>query len=397
MSFPNIHIIIPVWGKKYIDLFADFVIPTLIETNDLSTFKECQKFVFEIYTRPEDKQLLLSSDNFKKMRDKLKGWGELEIALIEETIDNPYYTMSYCHREAIRSANDNDAAMVFLQPDALVGEGTFNTIRDQLLAGKRIVMAPGLRGALENITALIDDREANSQKRLSTRELVGCAIENLHHLSQSLLWGQGRINSFCSHIYWPIDNKNLYARCAHMHPLVVYPRDKYCGFAHTIDWDYFYRAVPDVSEWFVAENSDQVCLIELSDKDKFFGEISYAPATHMSLAQFFWRAARQPHLDLMVQPFFFQSRDLLPEEWKKQHHQAEELVNSAVKETKRSFLSKTIYDPGYFVSTVARGMNFVNYQLENLKRDKPIMGTGMYYMYRVCFLAIRGGYRLARR
>ncbi len=398
MSLPNIHIIIPVWGTKYIDLFTDFVIPTLIETNDISIFRECRKFVFEIYTCPEDELYLRSNENFQKLQNALHGWGELNLPLIEENpIKNPYHTMSYCHLESIQKANENDAAMIFLQPDALVGDGTFATIKQQLQDGKRIILAPGLRGDLESVTAIIKNREAAARPALSNRELVAYAIENLHHLSRSLLWGQSNINSFCSHIYWLIDDKNLYARCAHMHPLVVYPRDKNCSFAHTIDWDYFDRAVPDTNEWFVAENSDQVCLIELSNKDKFEGEITYAPASYMSLARFFWRAASPAHINLMTKPFLFQSRELSPGEWELQHHEADQLVNAAIKETKRSFISKVINDPSYFVSAVARIMNFINYHLENLKRNKPIVGSGMYYTYRACFLTMRAGYRLARK
>lgn len=398
MALPNIHIMIPVWGKKYIDLFADFVIPTLIETNDIKVFKECGLFAIKIYTQREDIPALEENSNFQKLKSALSDWGTLDIVLIEEKpIINPYHTMSYCHLDAIKKAKTDNAAMIFLQPDALVGDSTFITIRDQLKTGKRVILAPGLRGALENVTEIIKEREVLAQPRLSNRELVACAIENLHHLSGSLIWGGEKINSFCSHIYWPIDDKNIYARCAHMHPLLVYPRDDDCGFTHTIDWNYFYRAVPDTREWFVAENSDQVCLIELSDRSKFEGEITYAPASTTSLIKFFWRATQQPHLDLMTKPFYFQSRDLLSHDWENQHYEAEMLINTAIQDSRRSFISKITYDPSYFISAVARAMNFINYHLENMKRDKPVVGTGVYFLYRAGFLSLRGMYRIARK
>ncbi|MEM7620076.1 MAG: hypothetical protein AAF228_06380 [Pseudomonadota bacterium] len=399
MLLPNIHMVTQLWGQHYIDLYTDFVIPTLLSPRNFPVFRDATSVEYEIYTRSEDEARLASHQNFKVLCEALKGWANIKVNIIEGPIADPYATMSACHRKAIEKADDNNAALLFLQPDVLTGDGALETVKSQLLSQKRLVLAPGFRGAREDITALIAKNHEDTFKSegISSDKLIKYAVPYMHHISKSLVWGDEQINSYCSHLYWHIDAHNLYARCAHMHPLMVYPKNKKCGFDHTIDWDYFYRAVPDKEDWFVANSSDQVCLIELSDRDKFAGDIVQVPATYKTLAHFFVQAAQPEHIHLVQRPFFFQSKELQDQDWQNYDQEASTLIASALKEMKRPLIAKLIRDPGYAIPLLVKSMRYINDRLGHFRQKQPIIGSGAYFIYRSCFLIVREIYRTAGR
>src|SRR5688500_13898490 len=56
-----------------------------------------------------------------------------------------YGAMAACHRLAIKAAAEEEAALVFLSPDALCADGTLAHALDVAATGKRAVMVAGLR------------------------------------------------------------------------------------------------------------------------------------------------------------------------------------------------------------------------------------------------------------
>ena len=397
MPIASIHIVSQLWGQRYIKLYADVVIPSLLASGNLPALAPAPS-VYTIYTTAEDRNTRERHPNFARLTAAVSPWCQVEFSIISTDIDNPYETMSACHGDAIARAEQRDAAILFLQPDVVVGQGSLETVRRALEEGRRLVLAPGLRTCLEEVTAALAQHEDRAGAAAPTaRELVALALRDLHPISLSLMWEDGSVNNYCSHLYWRIGPDALYARCAHMHPLMVWPQRKGVGFDHTIDWDYFYRACPDQDRWFVAATSDEVCLIELSDRAKFADFMTRVPATPRSLSRFLARASEQPHRALLRRPYLFQARDLTDGEWQRPHVAAEAVVEEALRLHGRPWYAKLFSEPDIVVAPIALMMSQTSDRLARLKRRHPAVGGAIYWTFRSLFLGMRPIYRMLGR
>jgi hypothetical protein len=396
-SLPPLHFVTQFWGASYLKLYAEHSLPSLMSAENLHALSDCTDAVYEIYTTERDWAELQVHPNFKKASEELERWVTFRFIPVREKIEDSYVMMSDCHRQAIVAAKARDAAILFLQPDVVVGDGTLRTVRNQLLGGRRLVMSPGLRAVREDMEEILDRHD----NKLPVRELVAHAVANLHPISKALLWRNSRINSYCSHLYWRVGKLSLYARCAHMHPLMVFPRQHGCGFDHTIDWDYFYRACPDTNDWFVASSSDEICLVELSGRSKFEGTENWRTPTPETVANFLAVAAEKPHLELLATPYFLQAEDLGIREWISENREAEEILRDAF-----AFLNASRSEK--LTNAAIQGVTNLRIQriilrladmrarLFRFKTRRQLIGGCVYYPYLLVYSSLRSVWRFGR-
>ena len=324
-----IRLVTPVWGKDFVSTFLRLVLPAI--ARGLPSFANFQSVRYQIYTRPEDRERICAAPFFASICEDFSGFLKIEFLEMEEDDAGagPYELLAQCHRRAIRSAATDHAALIFLMPDTLLGAGSLEAVVQQLQRGKRVILAPGLRTIREEMESGL----GLGRGVATSRELVSLAIERLHPISRALLWRDGsQINSYCSHLYWAVGEDSLYARCAGMLPLLVYPRTGADAFHNSIDFDYWYKACPDENDWHVAESSDEICLIELSERGKYAGTETWVPASHYGVANFLAIAAREaPHLRLFEQhPYVFKGLRFRESEWVKVHLAAQEIIIRAM-------------------------------------------------------------------
>jgi hypothetical protein len=385
------------WGQSYIDLYAGYVVPSLLQEDNLPALAVFGPSTYEIYTTAADRDRLEAHPNFQELRATCADWLTVRCVILDnaETFDSPYALMSDCHRRAIAAAEAVDAAILFLQPDVVVSPGSLATVALALKSGKRLVLAPGLRAAREEMTAMMRrhlDRPAGPGWP-SRRTLVGAAVSNLHPISRFLFWRDGTINSYCSHLYWAIGPKGIYARCAHMHPLMVWPREKGCGFNHTIDWDYFSRACPNSAEWFVAATSDEICLIELSDREKFAGSETLRRSTSRTLANFLAFGSEQAHRELLGGYHLFLGADVMPKDWAAAHTEAEAVVGKALRLYQRRRRFGFLFAPKLMVLTIVKILQNTKATLSRFSQDHPLIGPVVYRPFLAVYLVFRAIWR----
>lgn len=257
------HFIAVVWGAEYTDLFIEVVIPNQLSNGNLPSFKGLDASYY-IYTTTEDADRIKKTAAFLRLSDLMP---VNFIFIIIANTSNKYNKLSECHKLAITAANKEDAAIIFLSPDAVFADGSFAKLLELCSAGKRAVMTAGLRVTKETFLPLLLKyfSEDNSTLNISSRELIKLAMQHLHPLSQSLFWKSTRFNRYPSHIYWDVPNEGILARAFHVHPLMVAPSRKGISFSSSIDNDYFYQACPDINDIHVVTDSDEIAVIEMSN------------------------------------------------------------------------------------------------------------------------------------
>lgn len=258
-----------VWGEAFTRLFLDVAVPNQLSSGNLRALPPgCR---YRIFTAAEDVERIEGSAAFKALAEVI----ETDIVVIEGldgARDRRIRSMTRCHQEAVRQAARCDAGLVFLSPDAVLGEGTLDTVWRLAGTGKRAIMLPGLRLNMDTfLPALRDYLNRVALAAPPPRDLVALALDHLHPITKSLLVGSHRFNRKPAHLYWLVDGEGIIARCFHLHPLMIYPARRGTIPLDSIDGDFVINACPDPSDVYIVNDSDEIAVFEMSPDTKNIG------------------------------------------------------------------------------------------------------------------------------
>lgn len=255
------HFILPVWGAKYIGMFLDYALPSHLSDKNLGGLKEARRnSVYRIYTTTDGKAQIEGSAIFVRLQHLVP----TEFYIIDEIVSGKEgRTFGLggievtCHRHAIQKAEEQDAGFVVLNPDAIWADGTFETVFRQAAQGKNVVTAPSLRVNQEPFFKILEKIRAENRIEVTPRLLVCHSLDNLHALSLGCCFDAKEGNSWAGHLYWRIGNAGLVARIFYTH--LLYCRSKMKGFVpeESYDYDWMYKAIPNLSEYYFITDSDE--------------------------------------------------------------------------------------------------------------------------------------------
>ena len=280
----------PVWGRAYIDEYAEFSIPTLLAPNNIPALAATADVTYRVMTTTADARHLRQTAAFKRLSELVT----VDIVRIDDLDkSNPTHAMSQAYIRGLRkSIRRNDIAFFIVTPDQIFADGAITGLaRPVLDEGKRAVMSDGIRLASEGTKPILD-REFRSKAgdtiAVPPRELAGIMTEYLHPISESRLYDSDRHNEYPGILYWRVDDEGILVRSFHPHPFVIYPRIKRAEFRSTIDHDYVLEVCPHGDEVAVVEDSDQALVCELSTVSYVDGNYGYNRATPKKVAS--WAA-----------------------------------------------------------------------------------------------------------
>ncbi len=269
MKMRRLDIAIAVWGAAYVDAMLTWAVPTFLAPGNLPACSAIMPIRVTIVTRPEDANVILEHP----VADALRDIGELAVVplLTIETFvgANRYDVMALSHRHCLAASLRDNAIITLLSPDCLVADGSLSHGLGKITEGKGAVLVAGPRATFEDVTKRLPRyRDAGAVPSLSipARDLVSLAARFPHEISRLLFWTDQPFSRFPSAIYWRAGEDSFLARYFHLHPLfvnlaVASPDAANSG---TIDGSLLSLAKIQPEDVYVAEQSDEVCIIELS-------------------------------------------------------------------------------------------------------------------------------------
>lgn len=269
-KLPPFHFTVQMWGEPYTSLFTEITLPMLLSPSNFPAIEGLSECVFDLYTTSEHVEEIKACAAFKTLE-----------ALLPVTIDlvddmdrsNGHQAMSDCNRLAIQKSDDAERIIVFLQPDTLVADGTLGNMQRIMQSGKRVVQVPGFRTTLEEMLPELRKHlsEDGAVLHLPPRDTMRIAIPRMHPHSRECFWDSPEFTNYNAHMYFRVSEEGVFARCGHFHPLAIYPRVRHAAFKQTVDYNYFETAVPDFEEYYIADDSDELCMVEMSREDYLAG------------------------------------------------------------------------------------------------------------------------------
>jgi hypothetical protein len=259
----KIHIIMAVWGLDYLDMFLNVSLPSQLSPGNLPALEQMDGIQYNIFTTEEDAAIIRRHPAFSRLASMVK----TEIIFFNRIAgDDKFAPLMRLHNQAIKMADLENAALIFLSPDFVLSDGTLSRLIHLKKEGYRAVLLLTLRLIRETfIPDLLASYPPGDDQSITIapRELSKVALGHLHPIEQSYVWGK-KLSSFPIHAYWPVDYEGLIARCFFLHPIMVNPLIKFISPQITVDADYIDLVCPDISKIYFVRDSDEIACFEMS-------------------------------------------------------------------------------------------------------------------------------------
>ncbi|MEM8782846.1 MAG: hypothetical protein AAGE65_08300 [Planctomycetota bacterium] len=325
LAGPRFHYVTAVWGERFVQRFLDVVLPTNLSDGNLAALGDRIGDVYRLFTTPQDAQTIVHHPIYARLADLV----EVRVDSIEPWLQGglgKYRILGRAHHLALESALSEQAAAVFLSPDAVFADGAFARLRALTLQGKRRVLLAGVRAEASGWLRDIRGRCPQPPDQpwvITPRDAMAAALRHAHPWTRSVRWDAPRLNSHPSHLYFPIADadddtrwRGAVCRAFHAHPLLVWPREVRGKFHRTVDGDLSNAVPAEPDEIHLITDSDELAAVELSDADAVYirPEIPKEDREER-VAEWSARAADADHWDYFNRPIRLRGDDLSEEQW----------------------------------------------------------------------------------
>lgn len=236
---------------------------------------------YTIYTTRSDHERMAQAPVFKALERSI----EVKIEFLDSDLkalkgvaaEKKYQLKSRCYLAALREAGDSDAALVALNADVLLANGFVRRAAELLARGKRVIEVLGPRGLHDPIaeTLLSKYRTPDSAIRIEPAELSALWMKHRHPLMKMHeVEGEQGAAFHPSHLYWTVGNEGVVVRAFHLYPIVVAPGKSHVGFSTTIDDDLVGNLGLPRGDVFLAQDSRDMFVCELSPADHYVGQMA---------------------------------------------------------------------------------------------------------------------------
>jgi len=296
-SSKHFHLIVPVWGKTYIELFTDVCLPMLLTPGNMGALGQRRGNQVVIMTTWEDHLSIQNSVSFYRLKDIIT----VKFVLIDGLLDfdNSHWSMSECYAMAMvrEEVIPGETCFLFLTPDSFWPDGTFRRLDELVNQDFKVVMAGGLRVNSESMSEILRERIARfpDNPAFPLQELVRLALTNIHQLStaHNMLSKSGFLNSWPSHMYWINErDQQFVAHCFHLHPLIVVAPKSKTAVGTTIDGEFLNNLRYPLDSYHVIQ--EEFLAIELTPAERTWNQPLGSPLIEQ-IVRFSMRYANSRH------------------------------------------------------------------------------------------------------
>lgn len=344
VSFPFV-LSTPVWGAGHLGLFLNVCLPSLLAAGNLPSLAPNPQNQYLIYTRAEDEAELKAAATFRRLSEIIS----VDVRLIQEEITEPHRTMSNCHIDSIRRADEVGGAAIFLPPDCVWSEGSMLALERIARSGKSVVHMSGIRLDRDGVLPEFANSYSNNGTVLSfrPRDLVSIGLRHLHPIALTHFWKDYDGQLMPANLIWNIPGEGLLLRCFHLHPLMVKSQVPFAKFSSTIDDDLALRACPDASRDYVVTDSDEILAFEMSGLSRVVGTICPKESIEgvASWAEF---GANARHRELVKNTIRLKAADDNGAAWSAAQAESDDVVSSIAEMNARSTVQLFYRYPAVF-------------------------------------------------
>jgi len=308
---------VAVWGDRYVRVMLDYMIPSLLAPNNIPALANKENCELLIWTSDENKETIETSPQFQAIGQhitvKLQAYPKFFFMLGEKK--EKYHLLSILHRGIIEYAKEKDAGIFFLPSDVVWADGSIKNIQNIIeQSATRVIVMATLRSDGDSILTALPDYTSTAEMdgqpsapiiNIGCRDLVRLSIEHQHVETASRFLTSQNFTIDPAHIYWDLDGDGMLARAVHLHPIYVHPRHYVTDFHSTFDADFLQKAVPNIEDYYVCDDSDLMYFTDLTDpneRDAVPKRLNYA--SELQIVDWYSTHVDENHLHFLTKPIW---------------------------------------------------------------------------------------------
>jgi hypothetical protein len=339
-SLPGFHILVPVWGAAYCDLFTNVSLPSQLADGNLPSLPHKDRCLYHVLTLADDQPRIEASEAWQRLKSLMP----VRVEIWNEHERTPHETMSACLRRGITFADRHDAASLFFNPDLVFADGAVDAMVKRVGAGHRVIFTTGIRLLKQTVVPEIERHRQAGKIVVAPHELVAIAMRNLHPISRQNFWIGDTGTLLPATLFWPVADEGLLARCFHLHPLLVWPQNKNVVFDGTVDDDFVSMACPNNANDHIVIDSDELLMCEISDFSRT-SETSYRRGSISDAVDWAESRTDERHRRLATFPIRFHSKPATENLWATAEAEADRVMTEVLRRLEQNSWQVALQSP----------------------------------------------------
>ena len=262
----RLHFLVFALGSNATDLLLATLLPNQITAGNLGAFRNARDCRYRIYCSERDAPRIAAAPVTAKLRDLIAtdivampdiGAGTGRAAAEADLVR--------CHQEAVATAEDANAGIIFLPGNAVWSEGAFRRATDLYDSGAAAVLVLGLAVVRETFQPAFNERflEPAAPAATGARDLLRLALGHLHPMTKALFSDAPQAPKHPSHVIWRAGDQGMAVKAFRLRPLLIVPKFPGSLVREPLDQDYWRKACPDPTRIHVVKDSDEICKVVL--------------------------------------------------------------------------------------------------------------------------------------
>lgn len=259
------RILVPVWGRKYIDGFCDIALPALLAEGNLPA----------LIDRADCEVIFLTTTSSVEFFNNSAGVANLKsicpcsFVYIDDLLPIVEYgiILTTAYGRGVASLGDRQLStyFVFLNADFVLSNGTLRSVVDRIDRGFNAVMAPSLRSVEQNVEDELKARVSPTTGRLEATpaELVQLTLDNLHPTATASIINRPAVHhTGANQFFWQVDDHTLIGRYFLLFMLCIRPEQMFGVPTGWCDYAFVPDLVPS-GNFHVLTDSDDGFILEM--------------------------------------------------------------------------------------------------------------------------------------
>jgi hypothetical protein len=280
---PRIRIIVPVWGKDYVERWLGLAFAALLADGNLPYLKDHSNLELIIMTKAADVATL---KNHWRLNELTKC-----VRVTYITIDEFFpagrvdygvpLTLAYGKAIARIGGNELGSFVVLLNADFILSKGSLASLLRRIEAGHTVITAPSIRVPDHVVRPLLQAKLDIDQNVLpmSGRELMKLVNQYPH---SAVLGRTLNCNTFVDSnhyhlMYWRVSQDLLIARYFLLMPLCFQVQTRLRSVVCPVDYGFITEVCPNVN-FSVLNDSDDLLMLELQEQNSEASLLRLAPS-----------------------------------------------------------------------------------------------------------------------
>ena len=200
------------WGDWHRDIFLDTNLPTMLSPGNLPALSAGIDCEYLVYTTPQDALQMARNRAFQRLRSIVPVSLKLFTPSKTKNIFNLHHEI---WRKATEHARQQQAFILLMPPDVAWADGSFERLRNALIAGKRAIFMTYPRVVSETMVPALAERfprDAGEAMIVPPKDLMALAITHIHPLMAAYDRAATHFPIHPEMILWPIEGDGFLLR-----------------------------------------------------------------------------------------------------------------------------------------------------------------------------------------